>query len=181
MLPDWVAYEVTKILEQNIQAGTGTGAQIGRPEAGKTGTTDNHADAWFAGYTPNLQTTVWVGYPRADPDGERARDLRRRRHVPGGHLARFMLVAIERLPYRDWTLPTMSPVWTPFDTGQYALDYTYSGGGSSDSSGGTTEPSKPPPPPAEPPPAPAEPPPATPPPAEPPPPPPPVEPVTPTP
>ena len=183
VLPDWVAYEVTKILEQNIQAGTGTGAQIGRPEAGKTGTTDNHADAWFAGYTPNLQTTVWVGYPRAQIPMENVHGI----SVAGGTFPadiwrRFMLVAVERLPYLDWTLPSMSPVWTPFETGQYALDYTYSSGGSSGSSGGTTEPSKPPPPPAEPPPAPAEPPPATPPPAEPPPPPPPpVEPVTPTP
>jgi penicillin-binding protein 1A len=185
VLPDWVAYEVTKILEQNILAGTGTGAQIGRPEAGKTGTTDNHADAWFAGYTPNLQTTVWVGYPRAQIPMENVHGI----SVAGGTFPadiwrRFMLVAIERLPYRDWTLPTISPVWTPFDTGQYALDYTYSGSGSSGGSGTTTAPSKPaPPPPAEPPPPPVETtPPATPPPAEPPPPPPPpVEPVTPAP
>jgi penicillin-binding protein 1A len=184
VLPDWVAYEVTKILEQNMLGGTGTGAQIGRPAAGKTGTTDNHADAWFAGYTPNLQTTVWVGYPRAQIPMENVHGI----SVAGGTFPadiwrRFMLVAIERLAYRDWTLPTMSPVWTPFDTGQYALDYTYSGGSSDAPAATTTAPSKPaPPPPAEPPAPPVEtPPPATPPPAEPPPPPPPVEPVTPTP
>jgi penicillin-binding protein 1A len=184
VLPDWVAYEVTKILEQNMLGGTGTGAQIGRPAAGKTGTTDNHADAWFAGYTPNLQTTVWVGYPRAQIPMENVHGI----SVAGGTFPadiwrRFMLVAIERLPYRDWTLPTINAVWTPFDTGQYALDYTYSSGGSSDAPAETTTEKKPaPPPPAEPPPPPAEPPPpTTPPPAEPPPPPPPVEPGTPTP
>ena len=41
--------------------GDGTAAAIGRPAAGKTGTTDDHADAWFCGYTPDLATTVWVG------------------------------------------------------------------------------------------------------------------------
>ena len=64
MIPDGVADEVTKILEENIQSGTGVGANFGRPAAGKTGTTENHADAWFCGYTPHLSTTVWVGYPQ---------------------------------------------------------------------------------------------------------------------
>ncbi len=62
---DGVAYEVTKVLEQNVQGGTGTAANIGCPAAGKTGTTDNFNDAWFVGYTPHLATSVWVGYPNA--------------------------------------------------------------------------------------------------------------------
>ncbi len=53
---------MTRILEQNVQSGTGTRAAFGRPAAGKTGTNEEHADAWFAGYTPDLATTVWVGY-----------------------------------------------------------------------------------------------------------------------
>ena len=56
-------YEITKILKQNVTGGTGTKAQIGCPAAGKTGTTDNHRDAWFVGYTPRLATATWVGYP----------------------------------------------------------------------------------------------------------------------
>jgi penicillin-binding protein 1A len=60
---DGVTYEATKILKQNIQAGTGTAANIGCPAAGKTGTTDNFRDAWFVGFTPKLATSVWVGYP----------------------------------------------------------------------------------------------------------------------
>jgi penicillin-binding protein 1A len=60
---DGQTYEATKILEQNIQSGTGTRAATGCPAAGKTGTTDRNTDAWFAGFTPRLATAVWVGYP----------------------------------------------------------------------------------------------------------------------
>jgi penicillin-binding protein 1A len=60
---DGMTYEATKILEQNIQGGTGTRAATGCPAAGKTGTTDRNTDAWFAGFTPRLSTAVWVGYP----------------------------------------------------------------------------------------------------------------------
>ena len=62
---DGVTYKATQILEKNVQAGTGTRAQIGCPAAGKTGTTDNFTDAWFVGFTPRLATSVWVGYPTA--------------------------------------------------------------------------------------------------------------------
>ncbi len=59
-----VAYEVTRILHDNITGGTGTAAYTGCDgQAGKTGTTDNYVDAWFDGYQPNLATAVWVGYP----------------------------------------------------------------------------------------------------------------------
>ncbi len=60
---DGEMYEVTKILEANIKGGTGTKANIGCPAGGKTGTTDNHRDAWFVGFTPHLATATWVGYP----------------------------------------------------------------------------------------------------------------------
>ncbi len=48
-----------------IQSGTGTAADYGCPAAGKTGTTSNYTDAYFDGYTPQLATAVWVGYPNA--------------------------------------------------------------------------------------------------------------------
>ena len=64
MISDGVAYEVTRIPEENVDYGTGTAADYGHPAAGKTGTTEEHSDAWFCGYTPRLGTTVWVGYPR---------------------------------------------------------------------------------------------------------------------
>jgi penicillin-binding protein 1A len=62
-----VAWEVTRLLHDNITEGTGTGAYTGcAGQAGKTGTTDEYTDAWFAGYQPNLATVVWVGYPESN-------------------------------------------------------------------------------------------------------------------
>jgi penicillin-binding protein 1A len=60
---DGVTAKVTDILQKNMTGGTGTSAQIGCPAGGKTGTTDNHTDAWFVGFTPNLVSSVWVGFP----------------------------------------------------------------------------------------------------------------------
>jgi penicillin-binding protein 1A len=62
-----VAYQVTRLLHDNIIEGTGTAAYTGcAGQAGKTGTTDGYTDAWFAGYQPNLSTVVWVGYPESN-------------------------------------------------------------------------------------------------------------------
>jgi penicillin-binding protein 1A len=67
VLPEPVAYEVTKLLHDNITEGTGTAAYTGcAGQAGKTGTTDEYTDAWFSGYQPNLATSVWVGYPESN-------------------------------------------------------------------------------------------------------------------
>jgi penicillin-binding protein 1A len=65
VLTDGEAYEVTKVLHENVVGGTGTRANYGCPAAGKTGTTDEAKDAWFVGYTPQLSAAVWVGYPKA--------------------------------------------------------------------------------------------------------------------
>ena len=55
---------MTQLLQGVITSGTGTAAALpDRPVAGKTGTTENYGDAWFVGYTPQLVTAVWVGYP----------------------------------------------------------------------------------------------------------------------
>jgi penicillin-binding protein 1A len=62
---DGVTAKATDILAQNMTSGTGGKAQIGCPAAGKTGTTDEHTDGWFVGFTPRLSTAVWVGYPNA--------------------------------------------------------------------------------------------------------------------
>ncbi|WP_435107730.1 transglycosylase domain-containing protein [Nocardiopsis synnemataformans] len=56
-----VADGVNHLLQQTFEGGTANGLEIGRPVAGKTGTTDSAAYAWFAGYTPNLAGTVVVG------------------------------------------------------------------------------------------------------------------------
>ena len=54
-------YRLTSVVEEVISRGTGGNASIGRPAAGKTGTTDDEHDAWFVGYTPELVTAVWIG------------------------------------------------------------------------------------------------------------------------
>jgi penicillin-binding protein 1A len=193
VISDGVAYEVTKILEQNVQAGTGTAANFGRPAAGKTGTTENWTDAWFCGYTPNLTTVVWVGYPQ--------RQIPMLYQYYGAPVAggtwpatiwgRYMGDALKYSPPQDFREPTHWATFTSH-TLQYAMSGSYgdySGEDSSDSYDTGTDttsdepaPPPPPPPPATPPssPTPPPPPPAAvppPPPAPtPPPPPPPVEP-----
>jgi penicillin-binding protein 1A len=63
VLDPGVADQVTAVLSQVVQRGTGTAANLGRPTAGKTGTAQNWTDAWFCGFVPQLATAVWVGYP----------------------------------------------------------------------------------------------------------------------
>jgi penicillin-binding protein 1A len=66
-LSEAVAWKVTDVLRQNALYGTGAGSGDGlHPNAGKTGTTENHADAWFDGYTRQLSTVVWMGYPKGE-------------------------------------------------------------------------------------------------------------------
>ena len=65
MKPD-TAHLVDFVLQQVIDRGTGTAAKLDRPVAGKTGTTENNGDAWFAGYTPNYAAVVWMGYPESN-------------------------------------------------------------------------------------------------------------------
>jgi penicillin-binding protein 1A len=122
VLSDGVAYEVTQILQQNVDAGTGTGANYGDPYvAGKTGTTDNHADAWFAGYTPRASTVVWVGYPDAQIEMSSVHGIQ----VAGGTFPAtiwqlFMSRAFAGVSYVDWPFPKDPAEWLAFD-GQYAF------------------------------------------------------------
>ncbi|HVE75840.1 MAG TPA: transglycosylase domain-containing protein [Actinomycetota bacterium] len=124
-----VADTVNHLLEENVQRGTGTGAKIGRPAAGKTGTTQNHGDAWFAGYTPDLVAVVWNGFPPGE-DGKipEMTDVRDRRVTGGSFPAtiwkEFMQVALEPIKKTDFeepkldgelvgATPTPSPVPSP--------------------------------------------------------------------
>jgi penicillin-binding protein 1A len=59
------AYLVTQALTEAVTRGTGVRARIDRPQAGKTGTSQRNADAWFVGYTPDLVAAVWVGFPQS--------------------------------------------------------------------------------------------------------------------
>lgn len=67
VMPVGVAAEAEAAFQAVVQKGTGTAAAIpGRPVAGKTGTTNRSVDAWFNGFTPQLETTVWMGNPKAE-------------------------------------------------------------------------------------------------------------------
>jgi penicillin-binding protein 1A len=96
------AYLVTSMLESVIQIGTGKRvAPLGRPVAGKTGTTNDMHDAWFVGYTPELLTGVWVGY-----DSERSLG----KEQTGGRVAApifldFMNAALGDAPVSDFPIP----------------------------------------------------------------------------
>jgi penicillin-binding protein 1A len=115
---------VTRILEQNVQSGTGTRAAFGRPAAGKTGTAELNVDAWFAGYTPNLATTVWIGFTRAEIPLESVHGIQ----VTGGSFPAeiwrlFMEPALDGTDPEAFAEPKVWPRWTPFTRGEYALNY----------------------------------------------------------
>jgi penicillin-binding protein 1A len=118
------AYVITKILEENVLYGTGTAAALDRPAAGKTGTTDDHADAWFAGFTPDLTTVVWVGFPQGEIPMESVHGI----SVSGGsfpaeiwHL--YMERAVGDSSPLDWEEPSELPVWEPWERGDDVLSY----------------------------------------------------------
>jgi penicillin-binding protein 1A len=70
-MPPETAYIITNLLQQVVQDGTATRAKaLGRPVAGKTGTTNDEIDAWFMGFSPYLLTGVWVGYDQVRPMGK---------------------------------------------------------------------------------------------------------------
>jgi penicillin-binding protein 1A len=124
VIPDGVAWKVTQILEDNVSYGTGVRASFGRPAAGKTGTTDKHADAWFVGYTPDLATAVWMGYQAGEIPMEDVHGIA----VSGGsfpaEIWRLMMEhTIGLRPPRDFTDPKAYPVYQTFHRGPLALSY----------------------------------------------------------
>ena len=124
VLTDGEAYEVTQILEANVQGGTGTAANYGCPAAGKTGTTDEGKDAWFVGYTPKLSTSVWVGYPDAGIAMPGAQ---------GGTLAAPVWKAF-MAPAQESDCSDFPEPETAFEPSSFDSEYS-SGGSSSDYSG----------------------------------------------
>ena len=72
VLEPWAAAALTSVMQGVINNGTGKAAQIGRPAAGKTGTTSSERDIWFVGYVPQLSTAVWVGNDNYRPLGKGA-------------------------------------------------------------------------------------------------------------
>jgi penicillin-binding protein 1A len=136
VISDWVADTVTKVLEQNMLAGTGTGAHVyNHLDAGKTGTTENYADAWFCGYTPRLEATVWIGYPAAEIPMLSVHGIAVSGPTfPAQIWHTFMTTAIGNRPDGTFPAPQTPPVWTSWH-GQWEFSGSY---GYSTSSGTTT-------------------------------------------
>ncbi|NEQ34402.1 MAG: penicillin-binding protein, partial [Leptolyngbya sp. SIO4C5] len=102
VLDPWATAALTSVLQGVINSGTGRSAQIGRPAAGKTGTTDSQRDIWFVGYVPQLATAVWVGNDDYSPLGAGA--------TGGGYVAPiwqdFMQQALTDVPVENFRSPS---------------------------------------------------------------------------
>jgi len=120
-LSQGVAWKVNDVLRQNAEYGTGAGSGDGiHPNAGKTGTTENHADAWFDGYTRQLSTVVWMGYPKGEIpmlDVHGVAVAGATYPVPIWH--DYMAAALFDRPSIDFPLPNAYPTWRPLTRGYY--------------------------------------------------------------
>jgi penicillin-binding protein 1A len=102
VLDAMTAYQITSMMEGVVQAGTATVMRdLGKPIAGKTGTTNDQKDAWFIGFSPDLVVGIYVGY-------DKPRNLGRQ--ATGGHLAApiahdFMKVALADKPATPFRIP----------------------------------------------------------------------------
>jgi penicillin-binding protein 1A len=139
-VPDWVAAEVVRILEENMTQGTGVGAYFGGTSAGKTGTTDNFADAWFSGFIPGLEATIWIGYPRGEIPMRSVHGISVSGPTfPATIWKLFMERANKYAPFpKVFPRPKTSPVWVT-----HKLQYAMSGGYYSSSSSGSYTPQAP--------------------------------------
>ena len=105
VLDPMTAYQITSMMEGVVQRGTAAGAgfqkEVGKPVAGKTGTTNDEKDAWFIGFTPDIVVGVYMGYDRPRHLG---------RGATGGHLSApivkdFMKVALADKPLVPFRVP----------------------------------------------------------------------------
>ncbi|MCL6611946.1 MAG: penicillin-binding protein 1A [Peptococcaceae bacterium] len=94
------AFLLTDMMKSATQEGTGKNAHLGRPTAGKTGTTDDGKDIWFAGYTPDLVGVVWLGYDNPTPMKEAFGG-----GFPAKIFYKIMSQAHQKIPPRDFQRP----------------------------------------------------------------------------
>ncbi|MDY6783606.1 MAG: penicillin-binding protein 1A [Cyanobacteriota bacterium] len=105
VLDPWATASLTSVLKGVISGGTGTKANIGRPAAGKTGTTSSERDVWFVGYVPQLSVSVWIGNDNYRPLGS---------GITGGGYAApiwrdFMSEALRNEPVEYFPSPSQFP------------------------------------------------------------------------
>lgn len=106
LVPDYVAAGITDLLQTAVNTGTGRAAQIGRPVAGKTGTTSDNKDGWFVGFSSGITTGVWMGRddnrPVAGLQGGTA---------PARAFASFMRYAVRDRPVEEFATDLQLPEW----------------------------------------------------------------------
>ena len=111
-----VAWTATDILRDVVCCGTGTASNIGRPQAGKTGTAQMWRDAWFSGYIPQLVAAVWVGWPQ----GQISMSGTRIGNVTGGSFPAmiwrsFMVQVAPRYEVQEFRQPADRFIRVPVD------------------------------------------------------------------
>jgi penicillin-binding protein 1A len=106
LVAPWVAAEMTDLLQSAVLTGTGRAAQIGRPVAGKTGTTSSNKDGWFIGFSSGLTTGVWMGRDDARPVGGLQGGT-----APARAFHDFMAVAVANRPVENFETQVPMPNW----------------------------------------------------------------------
>jgi len=107
LVAPWVAAEMTDLLQTAVLTGTGRAAQIGRPVAGKTGTTSSNKDGWFIGFSSGLTTGVWMGR-----DDAKAIAGLQGGTAPARAFHDFMVTAVARRPVETFQTEVPTPDWT---------------------------------------------------------------------
>jgi penicillin-binding protein 1A len=106
LVAPWVAAGMTDMLQTAVLSGTGRAAQIGRPVAGKTGTTSSNKDGWFIGFSSGITTGVWMGR-----DDARAVAGLQGGAAPARAFAEFMKVAVAKRPLEQFETQAQLPDW----------------------------------------------------------------------
>jgi penicillin-binding protein 1A len=106
LVPDYVAAGMTDLLQTAVSTGTGRAAQIGRPVAGKTGTTSSNKDGWFIGFSSGITTGVWMGR-----DDAKAVSGLQGGTAPARAFAAFMRTAVSKRPVEQFKTEVELPQW----------------------------------------------------------------------
>ncbi len=106
LVAPYVAAEMTDLLQTAVATGTGRAAQIGRPVAGKTGTTSSNKDGWFIGFSSGITTAVWMGR-----DDARAVPGLAGGRAPARAFSDFMRYAVSSRPVEEFDTEVTLPEW----------------------------------------------------------------------
>jgi penicillin-binding protein 1A len=106
LVAPWVAAQMTDLLQSVVANGTGRSAELGRPTAGKTGTTTSNKDAWFIGFSSGITTGVWMGR-----DDNRALPGLAGGRAPARAFHDFMVRAVANRPVEEFATEVQAPDW----------------------------------------------------------------------